>query len=76
MKAAAPTSHAVGQGVPTVYSLKGEVVWRGVKALFGVDIQVFEKRRFQHGATSKQTLRAKLPEQEAAYRRQFLAMYQ
>ncbi len=62
--------------VPTLYSLKGEVVRRGVKALFGVDIPVFEKRRFQHGATSKQTLRAKLPGQEAAYRRQFLAMYQ
>ncbi len=62
--------------VPTLYSLKGEVVRRGVKALFGVDMPVFEKRRFQHGATSKETLRAKLPAQEAVYRRQFLAMYQ
>jgi len=61
--------------VPTLYSLKGEVVRRGVKALFGVDMPVFEKRRFQHGATSKETLRAKLPAQEAVYRRQFLAMY-
>jgi len=62
--------------VPTLYSLKGEVVRRGVKAHFGVDMPVFEKRRFQHGATSKETLRAKLPAQEAVYRRQFLAMYQ
>ena len=62
--------------VPTLYSLKGEVVRRGVKALFGVDMPVFEKRRFQHGATRKETLRAKLPMQEAVYRKQFLAMYQ
>ena len=62
--------------VPTLYSLKGEVVRRGVKLLFGVDMPVFEKRRFQHGATSRETLRAKLPAQEAVYRRQFLAMYQ
>ena len=62
--------------VPTLYSLKGEVVRRGMKALFGVDMPVFEKRRFQHGAVHKETLRAKLPAQEAAYRRQFLAMYQ
>jgi asparagine synthase (glutamine-hydrolysing) len=62
--------------VPTLYSLKGEVVRRGVKALFGVDMPVFEKRRFQHGATRKETLRAKLPAQEAVYRKQFLAMYQ
>lgn len=62
--------------VPTLYSLKGEVVRRGVKALFGVDMPVFEKRRFQHGATRKETLRAKLPAQETVYRKQFLAMYQ
>ena len=62
--------------MPTFYSLKGEVVRRGVKALFGVDMPVFEKRRFQHGATRKETLRAKLPAQEAVYRKQFLAMYQ
>ncbi len=62
--------------VPTLYSLKGEVVRRGVKALFGVDMPVFEKRRFQHGATRKETLREKMPAQEAVYRRQFLAMYQ
>jgi asparagine synthase (glutamine-hydrolysing) len=62
--------------VPTLYSLKGEVVRRGVKALFGMDMPVFEKRRFQHGATRKETLRAKLPAQEAVYRKRFLAMYQ
>ena len=61
--------------VPTLYSLKGEVVRRGVKALTGLDMPVFEKRRFQHGAMSRSALHAKLPPQEANYRRQFLAMY-
>jgi asparagine synthase (glutamine-hydrolysing) len=62
--------------VPTLYSLKGEIVSRGVKALTGLDMPVFEKRRFQHGAVAKERLRSRLPEQEAVYRRQFLAMYQ
>ncbi|MBK9138503.1 MAG: asparagine synthetase B family protein [Verrucomicrobia bacterium] len=62
--------------VPTLYSLKGQIVARGVKAITGLDMPVFEKRRFQHGAVSKERLRSRLPEQEAVYRRQFLAMYQ
>jgi len=61
--------------VPTLYSLKGEVVRRGVRQVLGVDMPVFEKRRFQHGATSRETLRAKLPTQELVYRKQFLAIY-
>ena len=61
--------------VPTLYSLKGEIVRRGIKALTGLEMPVFEKRRFQHGAVSKAALHAKLPPQEADYRRQFLALY-
>ena len=61
--------------VPTLYSLKGEVVRRGVKQVFGVDMPIFGKRRFQHGATSRETLRSKLPAQEWVYRKQFLAIY-
>ena len=61
--------------VPTLYSLKGEVVRRGVKAITGLDMPVFEKRRFQHGAVSQGTLRRRLPAEEAVYRRQFLSQY-
>jgi len=61
--------------VPTLYSLKGEVVRRGIAALTGLDMPIFEKRRFQHGAVAKDALHALLPPQEAAYRRQFLAHY-
>ncbi len=61
--------------VPTLYSLKGEIVRRGVKALTGMDMPVFEKRRFQHGAVPRETLLQKLPSSESAYRRQFLSQY-
>ncbi len=61
--------------VPTLYSLKGEIVRRGVKAVTGLDMPIFGKRRFQHGAVSQETLRRHLPSQEAAYRRQFLSLY-
>lgn len=62
--------------VPTLYSLKGEIVSRGVKAITGMDLPVFPKRRFQHGAVPKEVLRQRLPDQEIAYRSRFLAMYQ
>ena len=61
--------------VPTLYSLKGEVVRRGVKAVTGLDMPIFEKRRFQHGALPKESLRQRLPAQEAVYRRRFLSLY-
>ena len=61
--------------VPTLYSLKGEIVRRGIQAVTGMQMPVFEKRRFQHGAVSKAALHSKLPPVEATYRRQFLAMY-
>jgi asparagine synthase (glutamine-hydrolysing) len=62
--------------VPTLYSLKGEVVSRGIRQIFGMEMPVFEKRRFQHGAIRPETLRSRVPGHEAVYRRQFLAMYQ
>lgn len=61
--------------VPTLYSLKGEVVRRGVLAITGMDMPVFEKRRFQHGAVTRETLRQRLPSNESVYRREFLSRY-
>jgi asparagine synthase (glutamine-hydrolysing) len=61
--------------VPALYSLKGEIVARGVKAITGVSMPVFPKRRFQHGAVPKEKLSNHLPTHEAVYRRQFLAQY-
>jgi asparagine synthase (glutamine-hydrolysing) len=58
-----------------LYGLKGAVVARGVKAVTGLDMPVFPKRRFQHGATRVDSLRAHLPEKELDFRRQFAALY-
>src|SRR5499427_8938615 len=49
--------------VDRLYSLKGEIVSRGIKALTGLDMPVFPKRRFQHGAIAIDRLRNRLPSQ-------------
>jgi asparagine synthase (glutamine-hydrolysing) len=61
--------------VPTLYSLKGEIVRRGVKAVTGIDMPVFPKRRFQHGAMPEQAMRQRLSGSELEYRRTFLSLY-
>jgi len=81
-----PAVVAVAEGIPfaalsemsvdRLYSLKGEVVRRGIKAHFGVDMPVFTKRRFQHGAIPVEGLRRRLGPVESDYRRQYLAIYQ
>src|SRR5262245_51137194 len=57
--------------VPTLYSLKGEIVKRGVKAVTGIDMPIFPKRRFQHGATPIDVMRQRLGRTERDYRRAF-----
>jgi len=61
--------------VPTLYSLKGEIVRRGVSAVTGIDMPVFEKRRFQHGAMPAAAMRERIDGSEAVYRRAFNALY-
>jgi asparagine synthase (glutamine-hydrolysing) len=61
--------------VPTLYALKGEIVRRGIKAITGIDMPVYAKRRFQHGAVPEATLAAALGRDENAFRRAFHAMY-
>jgi asparagine synthase (glutamine-hydrolysing) len=61
--------------VDKLYALKGEIVSRGVKAVTGLDMPVFPKRRFQHGALPADRLRQRLPGREAEFRRQFLEIY-
>ncbi len=70
-----PFAALTGYDVPTLYSLKGDIVQRGVRAVMGLDMPVFPKRRFQHGAVPVDTMRAHLGGSEAAYRRSFLASY-
>jgi asparagine synthase (glutamine-hydrolysing) len=61
--------------VPRLYELKGEIVSRGIRALTGLNMPVYPKRRFQHGALPAEVLRERLPFREAEYRRQFLSLY-
>ena len=71
-----PFTTLTDMSVEKLYSLKGEIVARGVKAITGFEMAVFPKRRFQHGAVPKERLRQRLPEEETVLRRQFLAIYQ
>jgi asparagine synthase (glutamine-hydrolysing) len=80
-----PSVIAVAEGIPFIeltdhdvarlYALKGEIVARGVRAVTGMEMPVFPKRRFQHGALPAEKLRERLPSREADYRRQFHALY-
>ncbi len=58
-----------------LYSLKGEIVSRGINQITGMDMPIFEKRRFQHGAVPEDQLKDVLPSKEIDYRRAFQAMY-
>jgi asparagine synthase (glutamine-hydrolysing) len=61
--------------VPALYSLKGEIVRRGVKAVTGIDMPAFPKRRFQHGAMPADAMHARIGDSEAGYRRTFHGLY-
>jgi asparagine synthase (glutamine-hydrolysing) len=66
-----PFAALTGYDVPTLYSLKGEIVGRGVKAVIGLDMPVFAKRRFQHGAAPVAATRRRLGQSERDYRQAF-----
>ena len=58
-----------------LYDLKGQIVSAGIKAVTGMKMPVFPKRRFQHGAVSVDTFLKYFPEREIAYRKEFLSLY-
>jgi asparagine synthase (glutamine-hydrolysing) len=75
----------VAEGIPFIeltgwdherlYALKGDVVKRGVAAITGLDMPVFEKRRFQRGAVDDEAFDGLFPREESAYRKAFAALY-
>jgi asparagine synthase (glutamine-hydrolysing) len=77
-----PAVIAVAEGIPFVeltgwqherlYDLKGRVVAAGIKAVTGLDMPIFPKRRFQHGAVD----RTLFPSGALAYRRVFEDVYE
>jgi asparagine synthase (glutamine-hydrolysing) len=64
-----------GWDVPRLYALKGEIVARGVRQITGMEMPVFPKRRFQHGALAD-TERKRIAFGEADYRAHFASLYQ
>ncbi|MCD6544120.1 MAG: hypothetical protein J7K34_06390, partial [Flavobacteriaceae bacterium] len=76
----------ISEGIPYIdmtnwdhkklYDLKGQIVSAGVKAITGMDMPVFEKRRFQHGAASTSDFNKHFPEKEITYRKEFLSRYE
>lgn len=82
---ALPNVIEVAEGIPFIeltdwdhdklYSLKGEIVRRGVKAVTGYEMPIFEKRRFQRGAVDESTFAAIFPESPATYRKAFAELY-
>jgi len=72
---AVPYLELTDYSVPRLYALKGAIVAQGVKSVTGYDMPVFQKRRFQHGALTREQLRSRLPDQELAYRTRFHSFY-
>lgn len=70
-----PFTELTQMSVEKLYALKGEIVSRGVKAVTGLDMPIFPKRRFQHGAMRIESLRRRMPDREADLRKQFLSLY-
>jgi asparagine synthase (glutamine-hydrolysing) len=81
-----PNVIEVSEGIPYIamtnwdhhklYELKGQIVSLGIKAVTGMTMPVFQKRRFQHGAASPQAFNMHFPEREITYRKEFLSNYE
>jgi len=81
-----PSVIEVAEGIPFVsltdwdhhrlYELKGKIVAAGVKAVTGMEMPIFEKRRFQHGAAERDVAGRLFPAPETQYRRAFHEMYE
>lgn len=81
-----PNVIEISEGIPYIdltnwdhqklYELKGQIVSLGIKAVTGMDMPVFPKRRFQHGAASSKAFCTHFPDKEIVYRKEFLSIYE
>jgi asparagine synthase (glutamine-hydrolysing) len=81
-----PNVIEVAEGIPFIemtewdhealYQLKGEIVSLGIKAITGLEMPVYPKRRFQHGVTDRKIFENLFPGQDIIYRRTFQAIYE
>jgi asparagine synthase (glutamine-hydrolysing) len=58
-----------------LYALKGEIVARGIRAVLGMEMPVFPKRRFQEGSVSADEVPRLFPRDEARYRSHFETLH-
>jgi asparagine synthase (glutamine-hydrolysing) len=80
-----PSVIAVAEAIPfadmaagsheRLYAMKGEIVARGVRSVLELEMPVFPKRRFQHGAVAASDAPRLFPQDEARYRRHFQTLY-
>lgn len=80
-----PSVIAVAEAIPfaeltegsheRLYALKGDIVSRGIRAVLGLEMPVFPKRRFQHGSVSRGQAARLFQENETSYRRHFEALH-
>ena len=80
-----PSVIAVAEAIPfaemaagsheRLYAMKGDIVARGVRSVLGLEMPVFPKRRFQHGAVAASDAPRLFPQDEARYRRHFHTLY-
>jgi len=80
-----PNVIEISEGIPFIqltnwkhdelYALKGEVVQRGVKAITGLEMPVFPKRRMQHGTVKMDDFKKVFPDNENEYRMYFHSLY-
>lgn len=80
-----PRVVAVAEAVPfaeltrgsheALYALKGEILSRGVRRVLEMELPVFPKRRFQHGALAEETFRSRFGVHPVQYRSHLLSLY-
>ena len=76
----------VAEGIPFIdltewsheklYSLKGQVTQRGVEAVTGMTMPVYEKNRFQRGAASESSFAEVFPDSDLVYRMKFAELFE
>lgn len=81
-----PNVIEISEGIPYIdmtdwdhqklYKLKGQIVSHGVRSITGMEMPVFQKRRFQHGVTSDQNFKRHFPVKEITYRKEYLSNYE
>lgn len=81
-----PNVIEISEGIPFIeltgydhnrlYELKGKIVSEGIKMLTGMEMPVFTKRRFQHGAISPEGFSKYFPGREIEYRKTFFSYYE